>query len=210
MKKCEICGKEDVYVYRIKKQGKCLCSKHREQIEKFGHAIRTIYDPNKIIDCGDYYEICLYSGKSEQKEIARAKIDKEDLKKIKDYKWGLDGHGYVSSHNRKHYFKLHQIIIGKKDGYVIDHINHNVLDNRKENLRHITQHQNSMYCVIPKNNKSGYKGIYLDTRRNTWSVEIKFNYKKIFLGCFKNKEDAIIARKNAEEKYFGDFIYRKR
>ena len=42
---------------------------------------------------------------------------------------------------------------------------------------------------------------------NCWLAQIGFNGQKIKLGRFKNKEDAIKARKEAEEKYFGEHSY---
>ena len=40
-----------------------------------------------------------------------------------------------------------------------------------------------------------------------WRAEIKINIKTIYLGFFNNKDDAIAARKSAEEKYFGEYSY---
>lgn len=171
---------------------------------------RTIYTKNEIIDCKKHYEICLYNKRCE--EIAKTKIDKKFLNKAKNYKWGLDGRGYVSSSGRfgKKQIKLHQLIIGIKKGYVIDHKDHDILNNQKNNLRHITQHQNTMYCCIPKNNTSGYKGLWWNKEKKKWSVEIKVRYKKIFLGHFEDKKRAIIVRQQAEIKYFKGFIYNKK
>ena len=80
MKKCDICkSTKNVKRYYIF-GGKLLCGKHYQQMRNHGRILkRTMYDPNEIIDCGDYYEICLYSGNSEQIEIARTKIDKDDF-----------------------------------------------------------------------------------------------------------------------------------
>lgn len=55
---------------------------------------------------------------------------------------------------------------------------------------------------INKNNKSGVKGVYWDKSRGKWSASITFKRKNIHLGRFDNKQDAIEARKRAEEKYF--------
>lgn len=55
---------------------------------------------------------------------------------------------------------------------------------------------------IQSNNKSGVRGVCWDKSRNKWKAEIKFKGKKIYLGRFENKKDAIAARKEAEEKYF--------
>jgi len=55
---------------------------------------------------------------------------------------------------------------------------------------------------IPSNNTSGTKGVFWTKKTNKWGAEIGFKGKKIRLGYFKNKQDAINARKEAEEKYF--------
>ena len=53
-----------------------------------------------------------------------------------------------------------------------------------------------------KNNTSGVKGVSWNKRFNNWETYITFQGKRIYLGRFKNKQDAIKARKEAEEKYF--------
>ncbi|WP_260164830.1 AP2 domain-containing protein [Lentilactobacillus buchneri] len=55
---------------------------------------------------------------------------------------------------------------------------------------------------INKNNKSGIKGVSWDNGRNKWRAYIRIKRKAISLGYFTNKADAIVARKEAEEKYF--------
>ena len=54
----------------------------------------------------------------------------------------------------------------------------------------------------PKNNTSGHKGVSFDKSRGLWCAYIFFHYKKIHLGRFTNKDDAIKARQKAEELYF--------
>lgn len=154
---------------------------------------RTKYDPNKIIDCGDHYEICLYSNK--HKEVTRALIDKEDLDKVKDIKWCLHKDGYAW--NNEIGF-LHFLILGRKENYLTDHRNQNKLDNRKQNLRFATNSQNAM-------NRRNTSGVTWNQKRGKWLARISVDYKNIFLGRFVKKEDAIKARKNAEIKYFGEF-----
>lgn len=56
--------------------------------------------------------------------------------------------------------------------------------------------------TIAKNNKSGIKGVSWDKTRFKWVAQIQFKGKTIFLGRFDKLEDAIIAREEAEEKYF--------
>lgn len=176
---------------------KGYCNKHYQQWYDHRKILeRTPFDKNKIINYDNYLEIYLYSGKGEQKEIARTKIDKDNLDKIKNYKWSLSNKYVI---NVKNEIFLHQLILGKKEGYEIDHINHDKLDNRKQNLRFVTRSQNMM------NNKT--KGYYWCKRDKRWVVNICINYKSIYLGNFKNEQDAILIRKKAEQKYFGEFAY---
>jgi len=188
MKKCKVknCNNES--------RSLNLCKKHYAHIRRYGEIIyRTNYDPNKIINCNGYYEICLYK---KHKEIARTKIDKDDLKKVEKYRWYLD-RGYAVSCGIGNKIMLHYLILGRKKGMLTDHINCNKLDNRKKNLRFVTCQQNNM------NKKS--KGYTFDKNRNKWQAHIKINYKYIWLGRFEKKEDAKKERRKAEKKYFGEY-----
>lgn len=169
------------------------CNRHYQQLWMYGKILkRTIKDKNEYIDCGDYYEICLYNRQCQ--EVARALIDKDDYEKVKDYKWSLSKIGYSITENKKRIY-LHQLILGKKEGLEIDHINHNKLDNRKQNLWHCTHSQNLM-------NRKNVKGYSWNKKKKKWEVYIHLNRKKINLGCFTNEQDAIKARRIAKEKYF--------
>lgn len=91
------------------------------------------------------------------------------------------------------------------EGMVIDHINHNGLDNRKCNLRICTNQENICNCEIPKNNKSGCKGVYWAKDKQKWTVQVTINHKTKYIGRYENLEDAIKARQEASKKYYGDF-----
>lgn len=55
-------------------------------------------------------------------------------------------------------------------------------------------------------NTSGVTGVSYDKSRNKWAAEIMFKKKKYYLGRFENKDDAVIARKQAEKEIFGEFL----
>ena len=55
---------------------------------------------------------------------------------------------------------------------------------------------------LSSRNKSGYKGVSWVKTRNKWRAEIGFKGERIHLGYYENKQDAINARLEAEEKYF--------
>lgn len=83
----------------------------------------------------------------------------------------------------------------------IDHINHIRWDNRWCNLREVAHQDNHRNKPLQSNNKSGYHGVGWDKERSKWGAAIKVSGKKIQLGRFKTKEEAIQARKQAEIEY---------
>tara|TARA_B100001057_G_scaffold162519_2_gene163172 strand:- start:527 stop:1012 length:486 start_codon:yes stop_codon:yes gene_type:complete len=83
----------------------------------------------------------------------------------------------------------------------IDHINHNPNDNRIKNLRELSHKQNMKNQSLYRNNTSGHAGVHWIRRDKRWLAQIQVNGKKINLGYFKEKEDAVKARKEAEAKY---------
>lgn len=101
--------------------------------------------------------------------------------------------------------KFHHII-GCKN---YDHIDHNPLNNRRCNLRLAKQSQNCMNKSLSNNNTSGIIGVSWCTRDCRWKAQIGYQNQRINLGYFMNKKDAIIARLNAEKKYFKEFAPQK-
>lgn len=137
-------------------------------------------------------------------------FDKEDFGKIKDYYWMINGNGYVvTSNNKKH---MHRLIMGIDENswtnVQVDHIKENQRNNnRKNNLRVATPSQNGMNKSMYSNNTSGCTGVYWNKSRNRWNVIIQVNKKPKYIGMYKNFEDAKRVRKEAEDKYYGEFSY---
>ena len=84
---------------------------------------------------------------------------------------------------------------------VIDHKNGDFYDNSIKNLRLVTTAENNKNRSTPKNNTSGHVGVRWHKKASKWEAMIGVNGKLTFLGYFKNKEDAIKVRKEAEKKY---------
>jgi hypothetical protein len=160
-----------------------------------------------MITNGDTTEIIICNNK--QEEIARTLIDTKNIPLVENYRWNLDGLGYATSKSNGRRIKLSRVIMGEPKGMIVDHINHNTLDNREANLRICTRSQNMMNRKTNKVSSSGYKGVYWHDSGNSWAAQISINNKRIYLGLFKNIEDAIAARKKAEEKYYGEFVYKE-
>jgi len=85
----------------------------------------------------------------------------------------------------------------------IDHIDGNGLNNCIENLRAVTNKQNSENRkTANKNSKSGIKGVCWNKTKNKWHAQIQHNGKVVSLGYYENIEGAIAARITGEGKYY--------
>lgn len=140
-----------------------------------------------------------------------ALVDDEDFEELSKYKWNPQKNGeriYAKrpgvNHNtglRRPVF-MHRHILGVTDRAIdVDHIDRNGLNNQKSNLRICTRSFNNANAKIPKDNTSGYKGVYFDKSRGLWHARIS----KIFLGRFKDKIDAAKAYNEAAKTLWGDF-----
>jgi hypothetical protein len=82
----------------------------------------------------------------------------------------------------------------------LDHINRIRDDNRINNLREASNSENLQNMSLTSRNTSGYKGVSWNKRECKWYARIYLNYKEIYLGYFTNLDDAVAARKQAEEQ----------
>lgn len=117
--------------------------------------------------------------------VAYAVVDKADECKTCVYKWNRTKAGYASATTRnngkREVLLLHQLILGKQAGMVIDHINHNRLDNRRENLRHVTPRDNAANSSFTKK-KSRYLGVRFaaNCRNRPWFACYKEQRSKYY------------------------------
>jgi hypothetical protein len=202
------CGKEKDIQGKSIRYGKtksCGCL-HDERIIEYNKTVKAKYN---TYDLSGEYGIGWTSNTN--KEFY---FDLEDYDKIKDYCWYEDKHGYICASDKNNQHKqifLHRTILdlNNKDWRVVqaDHIRHKKFDNRKSELRITNGSQNSMNRATMVTNKSGETGVYYYKNVNRWYAYITKNYETISLGWFDDFEDAVKARKKAEEEYFGEFAY---
>ena len=135
-------------------------------------------------------------------------IDVSSIDLLKKSKWS------VHTNNGKKYARqtslygrrfMHHVIMGKKEGLEVDHINGDGLDNRKSNLRFCTHRENLLNKGFYKNNKTGFKGIGFIDGLGYYGVIHLANGHKKRSKKFSNAIDAAKARDELAKKFYGKF-----
>lgn len=186
---------------------------------------RKMVNGNEYIDKGDYFEVTV------RNSDLKYKVDKEYV----DWMKGLNWHSR-EQHQGKYFYLASNITEDSKNMsikyhieimkseiedfknnnpyynklIIVDHINGDVTDNRKLNLRVRTQSENNMNKTIQSNNTSGFVGVQWEKRKKMWISTISYKEENIYLGTFYYLRNALRIRIEAEEEFFGEHAYRYR
>ena len=128
---------------------------------------------------------------TKQIELTQGKfaiVDDEDFEYLSRHKWHIGSGGYAFTDGGK--TRMHRLITSCPANMDVDHINHNKLDNRKENLRVCTTEENCRNRVDNKNNKSGFRGVSFHSPLNKWRAKIVLKNKHFHLGYFDTPQEA--------------------
>ena len=140
-------------------------------------------------------------------------VDNSLFDELNKLKWYYSSSGYAMRDikikgQKRQAILMHRQIVNAPLNFVVDHIDGNKLNNIKSNLRIVTQHENQINRkYLNKNNNSGYRGVGWHPETGKWRARIMVNYQEKHLGLFITKEKAAFARKQATQKYFGEFAY---
>ena len=201
--KCE-CSKSKVVMQKDLLSGRtqsCGCYNREVLNSKTFSESKRRYNEYKI--CGNY--VTMYTLKGEP-----FYIDLEDLERVKQFCWHIDRNGYVAGKiSKTKVGLLHRLIMNCPDNLFVDHIGgiDTRNDNRKTNLRVANRSQNNTNIRVKGCNTSGVTGVHFDSKKGKWCARINYQGHRLHLGYFKNKEDAIRVRREAESKYYGEWSY---
>jgi hypothetical protein len=147
-----------------------------------------------------------------------ALVDDEDYEWISQYKWtwvevrkGYPGYAVrnIGTFKKTKHQSMHRLIMGNPKGKVVDHINGNSLDNRRSNLRIITDRQNLLRAPRKKstNASSRYKGVVKPAGRKRWAMQVWRDGTLYRVGGFDTEHHAALARDLWAIDLHGDLVY---
>lgn len=131
-----------------------------------------------------------------------AKVSPEDHERVSKYKWSERG-GYA---NHAALGSLHKVIIGKRpegipEAYVIDHVNRDKLDNRRENLRWVSTSFNIFNTNTKPGSSSKFRGVRWCIHKEKWIARFRGKSQ----GSFDNEREAAIAYAKAAIRVWPDW-----
>jgi len=142
-------------------------------------------------------------------------VDQDDFEKLKEYKWYVivDRCNWYARRaakkgNKRCQISMHRAVMDPPNGFFVDHINHNGLDNRKMNLRIVTAQQNSWNTRRGRGrSNSKYKVVCWHKTRQKWEVNIRTDNKSKYIGSFADEKEAAAAYDKAAKKHRGKYAF---
>lgn len=139
-----------------------------------------------------------------------AKVDSDDFEWLSKYTWR-----WIKPRNiyyvvtgiwikkQSVHSRMHRFIMNANKGDIVDHVNGNGLDNRKKNLRIVTNAQNCQNQAPQVNKSSKYKGVSWFKKNRKWISYIGSREKRTYLGSFSSEIDAALAYDKKAKELFG-------
>lgn len=150
--------------------------------------------------------------------IGRAVVYVDDIDAdIMASTWYVNDKGYVVRRTARPWraiVRMHRVVMRRVLGRelerweLVDHINGDRLDNRRANLRLCNNSQNGFNRDMPAHNKTGYKGVSLNSvtcTRRPFQAAIVVNRRKIYLGSYATAQEAARAYDDAARQFAGQF-----
>ena len=131
-------------------------------------------------------------------------VDDDNYDSLSQYKWHFhdnsSGLGYAARTDGGRVIWMHRVVNATPDGFETDHLNHDRLDNRKENLRTATSSENRANRQYE--NTCGFRGVQKDWSR--WRARIRTAGRLLSLGTFLTPEEAARAYDKEASRLYGN------
>jgi len=127
---------------------------------------------------------------------AFAMVDAGDYEGLSAHRWHLTAYGYAARHiggrkNRKSVLMHREVLhLAPGDPRQCDHRNLRRLDNRRANLRIVTDAQNKQNVRARRTSTSRYRGVHWDAGRGKWTASATLDGRTKFLGRFDTEQEA--------------------
>lgn len=146
--------------------------------------------------------------RSKKDWVSKLRIDDEDLQLFLNHNWHLC-QGYIRRTRQKKEgagpksIWFAREIVKARAGCQVDHIDGDPLNNRKSNLRIVTNAQNRLNMKLNKRNTIGFKGVSICNKTGKFQARISIDKKQIYLGNFNSPEKAGEAYNKAAKELHG-------
>lgn len=162
-----------------------------------GKREKSAFRSAAVCECGDHGFVGLTLGKV-------ALFDPDQVGVVQKFTWGaLNGRGLFYAISTTDRTLMHRALCGADLGQIVDHENHDTLDNRRLNLRPGTQAENAKNKRPHRGAKSRFKGVNLCSGK--WQARIFSNGRSYYLGTFAREMDAAAAYDTASTQLHGEF-----
>ena len=168
------------------------------RFQKQAHLDKTIttnVDGNAIIEIKN----------SNNEIVAETLVDEDIWHELTKLAWCISGNYIGSSKGNLHTFIYKTFIEDIPDDMVVDHVNKNPHDNRRENLRLNTHSGNGHNRTKATNSSSKYYGVSYFKRDGSWRATITKDHKFYQIGLFKDEKDAALAYNKKAVELYGEF-----
>lgn len=142
-----------------------------------------------------------------------ALVDPDDAPVVRSFKWSLHSKGYATAHERppsRRVIYMHRLLLAPSPGMLVDHVDGDKLNNRRDNLRLATPRQNMQNQVRPAR-KRLFKGVYKPSTGRGWAAQISLPKsgpgpgRAVSLGRYETAEMAARAYDAAALQLYGEF-----